>query len=150
MEAPVSRTKLLQEIRKMRFEEAYVGWQEKRLTQEQAAEILGVTDRSFRRYAARYEAEGLEGLIDRRIEVMSARGAPADEVMRLVETYRSRYEGWNVAHFYGWYRDKSICCQHVAFPSAWRRCDPSARESPNSDSPPQSRGRQVAVYERPF
>ena len=90
----------------MRFEEAYVGWQEKRLTQEQAAEILGVTDRSFRRYAARYEAEGLEGLIDRRIEVMSARGAPADEVMRLVETYRSRYEGWNVAHFYGWYRDK--------------------------------------------
>ncbi len=59
MEAPVSRTKLLQEIRKMRFEEAYVGWQEKRLTQEQAAEILGVTDRSFRRYAARYEAEGV-------------------------------------------------------------------------------------------
>ena len=106
MEAPVSRTKLLQEIRKMRFEEAYVGWQEKRLTQEQAAEILGVTDRSFRRYVVRYEAEGLEGLIDRRIEVMSARGAPADEVMRLVETYRSRYEGWNVAHFYGWYRDK--------------------------------------------
>ena len=90
MEAPVSRTKLLQEIRKMRFEEAYVGWQEKRLTQEQAAEILGVTDRSFRRYAARYEAEGMEGLIDRRIEVMSARRAPADEVMRLVETYRSR------------------------------------------------------------
>ena len=70
----------------MRFDEAYMGWQEKRLTQEQAAEILGVTDRSFRRYAARYEAEGLEGLIDRRIEVMSARGAPADEVMRLVET----------------------------------------------------------------
>ncbi len=48
------------------------------------------------------EDEGLEGLIDRRIEVMSARGAPADEVMRLVETCRSRYEGWNVAHFYGW------------------------------------------------
>ena len=72
MEAPLSRTKLLQEIRKMRFDEAYVGWQEKRLTQEQAAEILGVTDRSFRRYAMRYEAEGLEGLIDRRIEAVSA------------------------------------------------------------------------------
>ena len=41
MEAPVSRTKLLQEIRKMRFDEAYMGWQEKRLTQEQAAEIWG-------------------------------------------------------------------------------------------------------------
>ena len=49
MKAPVSRTKLLQEIRKMRFEEAHTGWQEKRLTQEQAAEIPGVTDRSFMR-----------------------------------------------------------------------------------------------------
>ena len=28
------RTELLQEIRKMRFEEAYEGWQENRLTQE--------------------------------------------------------------------------------------------------------------------
>ena len=49
METPVSRTKLLQEIRKMRLEEAHTGWQEKRLTQEQAAEILGVTDRRFLR-----------------------------------------------------------------------------------------------------
>lgn len=32
MEAPESRTKLLQEIRKMRFEDVYTGWQEKRLT----------------------------------------------------------------------------------------------------------------------
>ena len=58
----------------MRFDEAYMGWQEKRLTQEQAAEILGVTDRSFRRYAVRYEVEGLEGLIDRRIEAVSVNG----------------------------------------------------------------------------
>ena len=74
MEAPVSRTRLLQEIRKMRFDEAYAGWQEKRLTQEEAALVLGVTDRSFRRYVVRYEAEGLEGLIDRRLEALSARG----------------------------------------------------------------------------
>ena len=37
------------EIRKMGLEEAHTGWQEKRLTQEQAAQILGVTDRSFMR-----------------------------------------------------------------------------------------------------
>ena len=53
MEAPVSRTKLLQDIRKMRFDDAYMGWQEKRLTQEQAAEILGVTVRNCRRYVVR-------------------------------------------------------------------------------------------------
>lgn len=90
----------------MRFEEVYEGWQEKRLTQEEAALILGVTDRSFRRYAVRYEAEGWEGLLDRRIEAISARRAPVDEVMQLVQTYQSRYEGWNVSHFYNWYRDQ--------------------------------------------
>ena len=43
------RTQLLQEVRKMRFEEAYEGWQSGRLTQEEAARLLGVCDRTFRR-----------------------------------------------------------------------------------------------------
>lgn len=43
------RTQLLQELRKMRFEEAYWGWQEKRLDQEEAACLLGVCARTFRR-----------------------------------------------------------------------------------------------------
>lgn len=60
------RTEVLQEIRKMRFEEAYEGWNKGRLTQAEAAQILGMCERSFRRYLARYEADGLEGLIDRR------------------------------------------------------------------------------------
>ena len=40
------RTELLQEVRKMRFEEAYGGWQERRLTQEEAARLLGVCERT--------------------------------------------------------------------------------------------------------
>jgi len=39
----------------MRFEEVYSIWQAKRLTQEQAAQILGVCARTFRRYIDRYE-----------------------------------------------------------------------------------------------
>ena len=50
----------------MRFEDAYEGWQGKRLTQEQAAQLLGVCERSFRRYIDRYEEAGLEGLMDKR------------------------------------------------------------------------------------
>ena len=38
----------------MRFEDAYDGWQSGRLTQEQAAQLLGLCDRSFRRYINRY------------------------------------------------------------------------------------------------
>ena len=64
----MKRTELLQEIRNMRFEEVYEGWNGGRLTQAEAAQILGMCERSFRRYLARYEADGLEGLIDRRLE----------------------------------------------------------------------------------
>ena len=60
------RTEMLQEIRKMRFEEVYYGWNESRLTQEEAARILGVCDRTFRRQIDRYEQGGMEGLWDYR------------------------------------------------------------------------------------
>lgn len=98
------RTEVLQEIRKMRFEEAYGGWQAGRLTQGEAASLLGVCERTFRRYLARYEAAGLEGLIDRRLEEISHRRAPVDEVLRVTESYRRRHEGWSAKHFYAWYR----------------------------------------------
>ena len=95
---------LLQEIRKMRFEEAYEGWNAGRLTQFEAARLLGVCERSFRRYRVRFEADGLDGLIDRRLEQVSHRRAPVDEVMALTDRYRDRHGGWNVKHFHAWYR----------------------------------------------
>ncbi len=99
----MGRTGLLREIRGMRFEEMYLGWNESRLTQEQAALVLGVSDRTFRRYIHRYEEGGLEGLRDRRLGHASARRVPVDEVMGMVDRYRSRYRGWPVKHYYSWY-----------------------------------------------
>lgn len=46
----MSLARLLQEIKKMRFEETYNGWTSKRLSQEEAARLLGISERSFRRY----------------------------------------------------------------------------------------------------
>jgi transposase len=63
----MKQTELLQEIRKMRFEEAYGSWNKGRLRQEEAASLLGVSKRTFRRYLNRYETEGEEGLLDRRL-----------------------------------------------------------------------------------
>ena len=88
----------------MRFEEAYSGWGERRLTQVQAAELLGVCTRTFRRYIHRYESEGLDGLLDKRMSQISHRRAPVDEVLRMVDRYRRRHEGWSVKHYYSWYR----------------------------------------------
>ena len=98
------RTELLQEIRTMRFEEVYAGWTERRLTQEEAARVLGVCSRTFRRYMDRYEDGGLEGLADKRLTQASFRRAPVDEVMALTQLYQARHRGWNVKHFYSWYR----------------------------------------------
>jgi len=100
----MKRTEILQEIRKMRFKEAYDGWQEGRLSQEEAARILGICDRSFRRYRDRYEEQGMEGLLDKRLNQVSHRRAAVDEVMALTEKYRGGYEGWNARHFHNWYR----------------------------------------------
>jgi transposase len=88
----------------MRFEEAYEGWNAGRLTQAEAARILGICERSFRRYMGRYETDGLDGLIDRRLEQVSNRRAPVDEVMALTDEYRRQYAGWNVKHFHSWYK----------------------------------------------
>jgi hypothetical protein len=92
----------------MRFEEAYTGWQEKRLTQAEAALLLGVCERSFRRHIERYERDGLEGLLDKRLTQLSNKRAPADEVLGLVDLYRQGYLGWNVKHFHHWYRQEHI------------------------------------------
>jgi transposase len=88
----------------MRFEEVYFGWSESRLTQEEAALIFGVCDRTFRRYINRYEESGVEGLSDKRLTQASFRRAPVDEVMAVADLYKIRHRGWNVKHFYSWYR----------------------------------------------
>lgn len=84
----------------MRFEEAYSGWQGGRLTQEEAGRLLGVCERTFRRYGVRYDDGGLEALLDQRLSQLSHRRAPVDEVLKLTTLYQSRYRGWNVRHFF--------------------------------------------------
>ena len=102
----MSRTRWLQETKQMRFEEAYSGWRQRRLTQEDAAMILGVNVRTFRRYVDRYEEYGLEGLADKRLTQASHRRAAVDEVMALVDLYRAKYFDWNVSHFHDQYREQ--------------------------------------------
>ncbi len=87
----------------MRFEEAYKGCKSGCLTQAEAALLLGVCDRTFRRYMGKYDEGGLDALMDKRLIRASHRCAPVDEVMQLTEQYQSRYSGWNAKHFHTWY-----------------------------------------------
>jgi transposase len=96
----MTRATVLQEVRQMRFEELYERRQRGALTIAEAAAILGVTERTFRRWSVRYEADGAEGLDDRRLGRASARAVPVDEVLEMVTLYESRYTGWTVKHFH--------------------------------------------------
>jgi transposase len=88
----------------MRFEEALQGWTAGGLTQAEAALLLGQCERSFRRHVERYRADGLDGLVDKRLSQISKRRASSAEVDRVVQTYKSGFAGWNVAHFHSKYR----------------------------------------------
>ena len=100
----MNRTNVLPEIRKMPFEDTWNEWKKGCLTQEEAGRILGMSERTFRRYVRRVEEEGIQGILDKRLTQASSRRAPVDEALGLVEKYRSRHDGWNVKHFHSWYR----------------------------------------------
>jgi transposase len=96
----MTRARILQEVRQMRFEELYARRQQRDLTVAEAAEMLGVTERTFRRWSGRYDVEGAEGLQDRRIGRLSTRAVPVDEALRMLTLYETRYTGWTVKHFH--------------------------------------------------
>jgi len=100
----MTRARVLQEVRQMRFEELYERRHRRELTMAEAAEILGVTERTFRRWGDRYEAEGAAGLADRRLGRASARVVPTDEVLHMVTLYKTRYTGWTVKHFHEYWQ----------------------------------------------
>jgi hypothetical protein len=91
---------MLWEVFVSRFEEAFEGYRKRRLTGEEAGELLGMSGRQFRRLCVRYEEEGVEGVRDRRIGKPSARRAPAGELARMRALYRERYRDFTVKHFH--------------------------------------------------
>ena len=65
----------------------------------QAAEILGISCRTMRRWKYRYEQRGYDGLFDRRRRRPSPRQLPLATVRAVLRLYREQYQGFNVAHF---------------------------------------------------
>src|SRR5437867_2108913 len=66
----------------------------------QAADILGWSPRTLRRWRERYEAHGYAGLIDKRLRRPSIHRVPPREVEQVLRLYRERYTGFNVRHFH--------------------------------------------------
>jgi transposase len=94
------RTEQFQGLRLMKFEEVYGRTRSGILSQEEASEILGISERTFRRWRGRFEAEGADGLYDRRLGKVSARRAAVDEVMTVLELFDTRYWDFGVKHLH--------------------------------------------------
>jgi transposase len=86
--------------RAMKTQEVIVRALAGEMTWIQAAEILGLSPRSVRRWRWRLEQAGYDGLFDRRRRVPSPKRAPVAEVQRVLTLYRERYQGFNVRHFH--------------------------------------------------
>jgi transposase len=84
----------------MRFEGLLDRHERGELSQIEAAEMLGVSERTFRRWRDRLRDEGREGLRDRRIGKPSSRRAAVEEIVRMLGLYQERYDGFTVKHFH--------------------------------------------------
>ncbi len=86
--------------RAMKVQEVILRAMAKKITWWQAAEILGISDRSMRRWRERYEEGGYDGLFDRRKGKPSPKRLPVAVVEQVLGLYRDRYFDLNVRHFH--------------------------------------------------
>jgi transposase len=66
----------------------------------EAAEIIGVTDRTMRRWRERYQEGGYDGLYDRRKRRPSPKRVPLKMAETVLQLYREKYFDFNVQHFH--------------------------------------------------
>jgi winged helix-turn helix protein len=96
----MNRATWLQGLRMQKFRDVLSRWERRELSMMEAGELLGMSERQFRRYRARFEEDGEAGLIDQRLGKVSSKRIAAVELDRMLQLYRSVYRGWNVKHFH--------------------------------------------------
>jgi len=95
----MDRARIHEGIRRMRFADVLGRTERSELSQMEAAELLGISERTFRRWRDRQQELGEAGLADRRL-APSLRRAPAAEIERMLGLYRDLYRGFTVKHFH--------------------------------------------------
>jgi len=84
----------------MKLQDVLLKAMAKKITWWEAAEIIGVSDRSMRRWRKRLEQDGYSGLADRRKGKTSGRRVPLKRVEEVLGLYRDKYHDLNVRHFH--------------------------------------------------
>src|SRR6202163_3578073 len=92
--------------RMMKVQDVLLKAMAKKITWWAAAEIIGVTDRTMRRWRSRLEKGGYSGFADRRKGEPSAQRIPLAMVEKVLGLYKETYYDLNIRHFHGKLRDK--------------------------------------------
>src|SRR3984957_10847811 len=93
-------TEARQGVRMMKFVDILGRYEAAEFSQLEAAELLGVGERTFRRWRQRYEEDGEAGLLDRRLGKVSGKRVPAAREAEGEALYRERYSGFTAKHFH--------------------------------------------------
>jgi transposase len=81
----------------------------------EAAEIIGVTDRTMRRWRERYQQDGYIGLWDYRKRSPSPKRVAVEDLEKVLRLYRETYFDFNVRHFH-----EKLCEEHgMAYSYTW-------------------------------
>jgi transposase len=86
--------------RMMKLQDVLLKAMAKKITWWEAAEIIGVTDRTMRRWRERLERDGYSGLADRRKGKPSFRRVPLATVQEVLRLYQEKYFDLSIRHFH--------------------------------------------------
>ena len=93
-------TEALQGVRVIKFVSILDRYEAAELSGLEAAELLGIGERTFRRWRQRHEDDGEAGLLDRRLGKASGKRVPTDRSEAVEALYRDRYAGFTAKHFH--------------------------------------------------
>jgi transposase len=86
--------------RMMKLQDVLLKAMARKITWWEAAEIIGVTDRTMRRWRERLEKHGYSGLADRRKGKVSFRRVPLKTCEEVLRLYREKYFDFSIRHFH--------------------------------------------------
>ena len=101
--------------RMMKLQDVLLKAMARKITWWAAAEIIGVSDRTMRRWRQRLEKHGYSGLRDRRKGKASFRRVPLETVEQVLELYREKYFDLNMRHFHEKLREE----HHIELSYTW-------------------------------
>ncbi len=94
------RSEAHQGVRMIVFRGVLSRYEANEVSQLEAAELLGISERTFRRWCQRFEDEGEAGLLDRRLGRVSGKRVPLEREQEVERLYRTRYSGFTARHFH--------------------------------------------------